>query len=73
MDGTATGDFQIYLVGRESGSNMVIRGSFDINNIREDNWGYPVLEDELIEQNETPVSCMVSTRNACTSSSRSAL
>ncbi len=45
--GTAKGDFQIVFTGAETSSRMVVAGSFDITNIREDRWAYPVLEDEL--------------------------
>ncbi len=45
--GTAKGDFQIVLTGAETFSRMVVKGEFDIENIREDRWAYPVLEDEL--------------------------
>jgi hypothetical protein len=53
VDGQVSGDFQIYFLGRESGSALVVKGSFETNNIREDKWGYPVLEDLKYEENGT--------------------
>ena len=44
--GTATGDFQIFLVGREAGSKVIVNGTFDVPKIGRDRWGYGVLEDE---------------------------
>ena len=48
------GDFQIMMGGIDSGSRMVVTGSFKVDSLREDPWGYPFLEDELREQNGTP-------------------
>ena len=52
--GTATGDFQILYTGLESGSFLLIRGEFTVNRILFDKWGYPNLEDDKREENETP-------------------
>ena len=54
--GAVEGDFQIYLAGFESASNMVVRGSFSVPSLRADKWGYGVLEDEMREKNGT-VAC----------------
>ena len=51
--GTVQGDFQIYLAGFESASNMVVRGSFNVPSLRVDKWGYGILEDEMREKNGT--------------------
>lgn len=45
--GTAKGDFQIVYTGSDSFSRLVVKGEFDIENIREDRWAYPELEEEL--------------------------
>jgi len=47
------GDFQIYLAGFESASNLVVRGTFVVNELGDDPWGYGVLEDEMREKNGT--------------------
>ncbi|MCB9764147.1 MAG: hypothetical protein H6739_30530 [Alphaproteobacteria bacterium] len=46
------GDFQIFLVGRDAASKVAIRGSFKVDSLKEDRWGYPVLEDEIREDLE---------------------
>ncbi|MFT4978023.1 MAG: hypothetical protein ACI8S6_003931 [Myxococcota bacterium] len=48
------GDFQIIYQGRESGSRLVVQGSFKVDSLREDPWGYPFLEDEKRGENTTP-------------------
>lgn len=48
--GEATGDFQIVYEATDSGSHLMVKGEFTTNVIREDKWGYPVLEDELREE-----------------------
>jgi len=53
IGGQVEGDYQIYFLGRESGSSLVVKGSFKTTNIREDKWGYEVLEDVKFEQNGT--------------------
>jgi hypothetical protein len=53
--GHVSGDFQIYMVGVEADSKMLVTGSFDTSNIREDRWSYGVLEDELYERNQTVI------------------
>ncbi len=53
--GKATGDFQIYFSGYEAISQMVVQGSFEVDEIKEERWHNGVLEDELIDRNETPV------------------
>jgi hypothetical protein len=52
--GTAEGDFQILFGGAETSSRMLVKGTFKVDKMREDRWAYPVLEDELREQNGTP-------------------
>jgi len=41
-----SGDFQILFDGFESSSRIVVRGTFTIDELREDPWAYPILEDE---------------------------
>jgi hypothetical protein len=53
---SVSGDFQIYLAGFESGSNLVVRGSFEIPVLGDDPWAYGDLEAELRERNNT-VTC----------------
>lgn len=48
------GDFQIYMYSAESGSMLLITGTFDVPEIKEDKWGYPVLEDDKRKENNTP-------------------
>jgi hypothetical protein len=50
VGGTVKGDFQLYLGGYESASGMIVRGSFEVNNIRKDRWGYDDLEAEKFEE-----------------------
>ncbi len=47
--GRVQGDFQMVLSGLETNSRFVVRGEFDIAELRVDKWAYPVLEDELRE------------------------
>ena len=47
------GDFQIMMNGIDSGSRLVVIGSFVVEELREDPWGYPFLEDGLRDQNGT--------------------
>ena len=51
---SVSGDFQIFFQAIESGSYMLASGSFEVPEIREDNWGYPVIEDQKREENNTP-------------------
>ena len=53
--GHVSGEFQIYLVGVEADSKLLVKGNFDTTKIREDRWTYGILEDELRERNNTPV------------------
>ena len=55
VGGSVEGDFQLYMSGYEAGSLMVVRGAFAVDEIREEKWAYEPLEDELREQNNTPV------------------
>ncbi len=48
------GDFQILFVGSESASNLLVDGSFDIPEIKEDRWGYEELLEEKQRENNTP-------------------
>lgn len=52
--GSAEGDFQIYMAGTESTSHMLVKGTFKVDEIREDKWGYIDLESSLREENGTP-------------------
>ncbi len=54
LGSTVEGDFQILYGGIDSGSRMLVRGSFVVDDLREDPWGYPFLEDEKREENGTP-------------------
>ncbi len=51
-----TGEFQIFLEGLAAASKVMVKGTFTINSIREDVWGYsPSLESLKAEENRTPV------------------
>ena len=53
--GTAVeGDFQLIYQGLESGSRLVVQGTFKVDSLREDPWGYAFLEDEKRDANGTP-------------------
>lgn len=53
--GTAVeGDFQLLYQGLESGSRLIVKGTFKVDSLREDPWAYPFLEDEKREENKTP-------------------
>ena len=47
------GDFQISYIALESNSRLLVRGSFAIEDLKEDPWAYPVLEDVKRAENET--------------------
>jgi hypothetical protein len=47
VDGQVEGDFQYVLAGVESGSRVVLQGTFKVDRIREDKWAYNFLEDDL--------------------------
>ncbi len=51
--GTVEGDYQIYYVGFESASRVLVSGTFKVDKLREDPWAYPILENEKREENET--------------------
>lgn len=55
-DKPITGEFQIYLAGLSASSKLFVGGTFKIDNIREDVWGYSrgTLEEVKAEENETP-------------------
>lgn len=44
--GSVEGDYQIEYQGSLSASVMLVRGTFKIDNLREDRWAYPFLEDQ---------------------------
>jgi hypothetical protein len=50
---SVSGDFQFMLEGYESISHLLVTGTFDIPDLREDRWGYPILEDQKREENNT--------------------
>ena len=53
--GTAVeGDFQILYQGIESGSRLLVKGSFKVDKLREDPWGYSFLESDKRDENGTP-------------------
>ena len=47
------GDFQVLYKGEEGGSRVLVRGEFDIEALREDRWGYEVLEEAKRSENGT--------------------
>ncbi len=51
---SASGTFQILFDGAESGSRVLVSGTFDIPEVFEDRWGYTDLMDEKLEENNTP-------------------
>lgn len=59
-DTPVTGEFQIYLEGVAAASKVLVRGTFSIDNIREDVWGYAgkdgmhTLEEIKAAENGTP-------------------
>jgi hypothetical protein len=53
-DGSVSGDYQIMYDGIEAGSILVVRGTFSVEKLRTDKWGYTNLEDEKRAQNGTP-------------------
>ena len=56
-----TGEFQIYLEGLAAASKVLVRGTFTIDNVREDVWGYhgpdgaTTFEEVKETENDTPV------------------
>jgi hypothetical protein len=52
--GSASGSFQILFDGAESSSALLVHGTFETDNIKEDRWGYDDLEAELRDANNTP-------------------
>jgi len=52
--GKVEGDFQIVYDGAESGSRLLVTGEFKVDDLREDQWGYDILEDEKREENKQP-------------------
>jgi len=50
VGGTVKGDFQLYLGGYESASGMLLKGSFEVEDIRKDRWGYDDLEEEKFDE-----------------------
>ena len=53
--GSVSGDFQILLTASDNASVMLVQGTFDVEKLREDRWSYGILEDELVERNDTVV------------------
>ncbi len=55
-DTPITGEFQIYLEGVAAASKVLVRGTFSIDNVREDVWGYNngTLDEVKREENNTP-------------------
>ena len=51
--GNASGDFQIMYTAAESNSQLLVKGSFDITDLKEDPWAYPLLEDVKRDDNST--------------------
>ena len=55
VGGKVTGEFQLTLAGVEAASQMIVRGTFSVDSLKEEKWGYGVLEDEVRERNGTVV------------------
>ncbi|MDP2312274.1 MAG: hypothetical protein Q8P41_05160 [Pseudomonadota bacterium] len=55
-DTPITGEFQIYLEGVAAASKVFVHGTFSIDNVREDVWGFQrgTLEEVKQEENNTP-------------------
>ena len=51
--GTVKGDFQILFTAVESNSQILVKGAFEIEDLREDAWAYPILEDSKRAENNT--------------------
>jgi hypothetical protein len=51
--GTVTGDFQIMYTASESNSQLLVSGSFTIEDLKEDPWSYPIMEDYKRAENGT--------------------
>jgi hypothetical protein len=51
--GTVSGDFQILLTAVESNSQILVKGAFEIADLKEDAWSYPILEDSKRAENST--------------------
>lgn len=51
--GTAKGDFQILYTADESNSQLLVKGSFDIPELKADYWAYSMLEDDKRVEYET--------------------
>lgn len=51
--GSVKGDYQILFGGTESLSLLLVTGTFEVEDLKIDPWAYPVLEDELREENGT--------------------
>jgi hypothetical protein len=53
--GFVEGDYQIQYQGSVSSSAMLVRGTFKVENLREDIWAYGILEDEKrADDDDTP-------------------
>jgi hypothetical protein len=50
--GTVSGDFQIVYQAMESSSRLMVKGSFKIDNLREDPWAYSFFEEDKRTENE---------------------
>jgi hypothetical protein len=51
--GSVSGDFQILFTAVELNSQVLVKGAFEIENLREDGWSYPILEDSKRVENNT--------------------
>jgi hypothetical protein len=52
--GSVTGDFQIMYTASESNSQLLVKGAFSIDNLKEDPWAYPIMEDIKRSEYGTP-------------------
>lgn len=49
-----SGDFQVLFDGVEAQSKVLVTGTFSVESISVDRWGYPNLDEEMREENNTP-------------------
>ncbi len=55
QDKPITGTFQLYLESASAASKVLVNGSFSIDHVRKDIWGYsPSLVERKVEENNTP-------------------
>ncbi|MEL6345441.1 MAG: hypothetical protein AAFV53_20200 [Myxococcota bacterium] len=52
--GSVEGEYQIFYQGIESNSRLLVKGDFKVDDLREDFWAYPFLEDVKRDENGNP-------------------